>query len=210
MHEFDDVELSALLDGELTADAEARLRVRIAGESALAERLAELAALGSQLRELGATESAPARLAAIRAGLERRIASETRSQAPARPVASRGDARSRTGDGRTTRERRVWPWAASAAALAAALLLYLLAGPSTESAPGGERRSAPSIVQQDPASEPGPRDGLAEELGEEVSDGLSDEELAIALELETLANYEVIEQLEVLELLALLERAEPI
>jgi len=185
-HERSDAELSALLDGELSREEEAALRERMANDPALAERFAALARVDAQLRGLTGPGPSADRLASMRRGLAERIAAEPDHTTPA-AIAKVVPLR---------RFRR--PVLGVAVAIAAGLTLYLAVGPSPESVPDTEMRSR--------SDEWAARDTGTDEL---QLAGLSDEELAIVIEYETLADYDVIENLDLLEVLLLLDEAEP-
>jgi len=178
-----DAELSALADGELESERERALRARIEREPELARRLRSFEQLGASLREL----PAPALPADLEARLAARIAVDSR------------DPNAGTPRQRTTRRARWRAPAIAAAAIAAAIALYLVLRP------GAEPLVSP---QRDTRIAEAPTDPVAPEIGAELAEA-SDEELAIALELELLSDFEVIERLEVLERLAVFEEAEP-
>jgi anti-sigma factor RsiW len=171
-----DEDLSALLDGELEEARAQPLRDRIAREPALALRFAELGHLDVSLRGVAEETVTSERVAAMRAGLQRRLDAES----PA-PQGADDD-----GGARVLSLRRHTRWVAPfAAALAAGAALYLALGPSPD---------APASL------------GAGSDAG--LLAAVSDEEIAIALEYETLADLEVIEQLDVLELLAAVDPSE--
>lgn len=197
-------DLSALLDGELAPAREAELRAHVASCPRCTQQLARLARTDEALRALPAAE-VPADLATrLRARIEEEGG---RSSARGRSSAARGAAPSR----RATPRRRRWiPLAAGALAAAAALALYLLvARPRVEESRVAEREEpAPErevatreIPPQPPAQEVAPGPEL------EAIQAASDEELAVALDLDTLADLDVIERLDVLEQLAALDGA---
>ena len=176
----DDEDLSALLDGELSPEREAQLRARMAREPDLTECFALLAQADQQVRSLAGATLAPERLAGLRAALDRRLA-------------GRGEESSSTG--RVLSLPRAVRWMApAAAALAAGLTLYLALERTPEGPATPETASEPRAETRPPSGE------LAR---------LSEEEIAIALDYETLSDFEVIEQLEFLELLAALDVSEP-
>jgi len=190
-----DADLSALLDGALARPREAELRAHVAGCARCSERLARLARVDEALRSLPAGE-VPADLAGR---LRARIAAEGRG----RSSASRGPSPSR----RTPSRRRRWiPLAAGAIAAAAALALYLVVSrPRTAKeeptlAEGEKPVLESEIAKRESVPEPSPA-----EL--EAIQAASDEELALALDLDTLADLDVIERLDVLEQLAALDGA---
>ena len=123
-----DAELSALLDGELEAEAAQALRAQMIEEPALAERLADLAAADGTLRQWGEEQlPAPERLIALKEKLQARIEAEPAdSEEPL--------------DSRPAHQAQVFHlparWRAPlAAALAAGLALFILARPGEEVAP---------------------------------------------------------------------------
>ncbi|MEE2674902.1 MAG: hypothetical protein VX466_13955 [Myxococcota bacterium] len=161
-------DLSALLDGELSPEREAELRVRIGREPALAARLAELERVDLALRAMP-TEAGSAELgASLRAKLE------AEGTAPADDSRSAAD-----------RRRFVSSWTGGTLAAAAALALYL-AVPN----------DSVSVLDSGPVP-------IADILA-----AATDEEIGIALEYETLADLEVIEDLELLEWIVELEEEE--
>jgi anti-sigma factor RsiW len=172
-----DEELSALIDGELPPAREAEIRERLVEDPAIAARLALLAGVDQSLRAIAAVEP-PTHLREL---LRERIAA-------LRAGSSRG--------------MRAPLW--FGAALAASLVLYLLASsrPARE-----EHVGVPGIVEVDAVERGGEslRDVALAELGDASLaelDGASDEEIGIALDYETLADLDVIEDLEFLELMA--------
>lgn len=213
-----DEALSALLDGELDAAAEAELRARLERSPEAASRLRELEGVDSALRGVPEPE--------VPGDLLARVHAAARSESPARTFAR----------GRAPGGRRRWlaVGGALAAAAAAALTLYLAPGTSP---PGDSRPPAPVArapeapappapqqrTPQERASEPPPtrlaekprpegtpeivevpQEAVAElDLGE-----ASDEELLLAMELETLEDLELIEHLDLLERLDELQGAE--
>jgi anti-sigma factor RsiW len=204
-----DADLSALLDGELGPAREAELRAHVAGCARCADHLARLARADEALRALPSAD-VPADLATR---LRARIEAEDRARPEERGRSSqRGrslDVRGAAPPRRATPRRRRWiPLAAGAFATAAALALYLfVARPRLEDSrvaeqeePAPEREVATREIPPEPPVEealPGP------EL--EAIQAASDEELAFALDLDTLADLDVIERLDVLEQLAALD-----
>jgi hypothetical protein len=205
-HERADADVSAMLDGELSPEDEAALRERMAQDPALAERFADADRIDGQLRGLGVlreSEISPERLATMRRGLAARIAA---------------DAEASTLEGvaevvplRRFRQRAL----AAAAAIAAGLALYLTAGPSFDPDSSTQPQSQPK-PRPKPLSPGGEARTGFDEIAASEADGeelqlarLSDEELVIAIEYETLADYEVIESLDLLEVLFLLDEPEP-
>jgi hypothetical protein len=183
-------ELSALVDGELDPEREAQLRARAAREPELARRLESFQRLDAALRALPGSEVSDD----LAARLRERIVSE-----PARVIPLR---------------RRLITWGAPAAALAAGLLLVLVLsrgpGPGEE-----EATSVPLVRVPVPSPVPAPESAGPEPPSETTGPALDlefaevpEEELGVAVELDTLADFEVIEQLELLELLAALDDPE--
>ena len=135
----DEKDLSALLDGELPEDRERELRRRIAEEPDLAARCAELAEADGVLQRLAASELDSERLGRIHQNLRARIDGEKREIEP------------------DSRGAKVLPFPAiqrtviAAAALAAALALYLALGtgsePGFESVPVQVTKSTHSVPE---------------------------------------------------------------
>ena len=200
-------DLSALLDGELEPAREAEVRAHTAGCARCAERLARLARVDEALRSLPDAET-PADLAErlrVRLDEERR-----RSSASAEDRGRSLDARQAPPSQRPQPRRRRWlPFAATA--LAAVLALYLVFGrprPAGEEPTLAEReRTAPEpeIARREVPPEPPEELVSGPEL--EAIQSASDEDLALALALDTLADLDVIERLDVLEQLAALDGA---
>ena len=202
-------DLSALLDGELEPAREAEVRAHTAGCARCAERLARLARVDEALRSLPDAET-PADLAErlrVRLEEERR-----RSSASAEDRGRSLDARQAPPSQRPQPRRRRWlPFAATALAAAAAFALYLVFGrprPAGEEPTLAEReRTAPEpeIARREVPPEPPEELVSGPEL--EAIQSASDEDLALALALDTLADLDVIERLDVLEQLAALDGA---
>lgn len=175
-----DALLSMLVDGELDAQEESKLRERIAREPALAERLAAFERVGDALRALP-TPAVPADLAVrMRAKLAEQQRRET---SPATTATARAARRPRRAPPR--RSRRVWAAAAGLSAAAAALALYLVL-------PSGVPLPSPEV--------PEAQRSLLASAGED--------ELGIALYYDELVDLELLEQFELLEILAAIEQAE--
>jgi len=201
-------DLSALLDGELEPAREAEVRAHTAGCARCAAHLARLARVDEALRSLPDTET-PADLAErlrMRLDEERR-----RSSASAEDRGRSLDARQAPPSHRPQPRRRHWiPFAATA--LAAALALYLVFG---RPRPAGEEPTLAERERTAPEPEIARREVPPQPLSEELVSGpeleairaASDEELALALDLDTLADLDVIERLDVLEQLAALDGA---
>jgi len=183
----DEIALSALLDAELDEPEAARLRARLPAEPALAARLAELAATDAEVAALASERAPEARLGALRARLAARVAAEPVARAP----------------------RSVAWLIAVGAALAAGLTLYLVSGADPLTRDPETQRARSVARAPEPAAEAVPRAMQAHnelESGEgplrDPSVESSEADLAIALEYEVLADFEVIENLALLEALA--------
>jgi anti-sigma factor RsiW len=194
-----EADLSALLDGELERARESEVRAHLAGCARCTERLARLARVDEALRSLPPAE-VPAGLGErlrARIGAEERVGASDR-----RGSRERGPA--------PTRRRRWIPLAATALAAAASLALYLLVArprPAQEEPPVAVvERPAPEreIARREPPAQPGTE---VPEADLEAIAAASDDELALALDLDTLADFEVIERLELLEALSALDGA---
>jgi anti-sigma factor RsiW len=187
MTEYDatlEEDLSALLDGELSAERESELRARVDGEPALAARLAELERIDVALRAMPREAPSPELRASLRARLE------GERTAPADNVRSleAGARFPETGVRPLQKSPRLAPsWISMAIAAAAALALYLAVSSGSDREPA---RIADSLHAEG---------SLADAEGS-LADA-TDEEIGIALEYETLADLDVIEDLELLELL---------
>jgi anti-sigma factor RsiW len=170
-----DEELSALIDGELDAEQERRLRTRIDAEPQLAERLARLRGVDAALRALPETPLP----AGLQASLRERIAREAVAEGQAEQAGN--------GEVRALPPRRRLPrWAGAAVAAAAALVVWVLM-PDVDPAPDeGWVPELAGTVSSDDGS-------LA---------SATDEEIGIVLDYEMLADLEVIEDLELLEWMA--------
>jgi len=119
-----DAELSALLDGALSANEESALRDEIARVPELAARLEELAHVDAALRALPA-RAVPGNL---RARLQAKLDAEAHAHSPFGSL--RTDARGRTSP------RRAWiAGFGAAAAAAAAAVVVMVGGPANDSAP---------------------------------------------------------------------------
>ncbi|MEE3328100.1 MAG: hypothetical protein VX252_12255 [Myxococcota bacterium] len=238
--------LSALLDGELSEEREEELRRRMADDPALAARCAELAEVGGLLQKLAEPMPEADRLQRMHADLRSRI--EADGVEP--------EQETQRGTDIPLAPRRGRPLVAPAAALAAALALYLAVGERGTESPSapvseaiglaeGSVPEAESPVLLRPPVEPFVPEAsqfaqvpAPEEAGapanvypEEVAPMLeppqveeptvvavvepeplvlpdSDERLAIALDYEMLADFDVISNLELLEFLGELENVE--
>jgi hypothetical protein len=195
-----DEELSALLDGELTAEREASVGEHLAGCSACRSRLVELRAVDAGLRGLP-----PPR---VPAGLEESLVARVLAE-------DRGPERPARADDRLPRPRRAVAPALVAAVLAAAaaisVYLSILRSPRflAPEAPVA-RQELPSRIPPR-ASEPPRPARIAEraptpepaapplEPADAELDAASDEELSVAIDLETLEDLEVIANLDLLE-----------
>ncbi|MED5261635.1 MAG: hypothetical protein VX574_04490 [Myxococcota bacterium] len=200
-----DEALSALRDGELSPREQADLSRRVDTEPALRERVEAFEAVDRALEGLSSRE--------IPADLGERL----RARIDRDPFAPR--VRLRDGDRRSAgprRRRRSWAAVGAGLAAAAALALYLaLPTPGPRAPLPGFDSLAPSdpsdvvLVERAPSrvdpvalAEP----VLADPLGFQDA---SEEEVAIAFHYETLADLEMIEELEMLELLAALDDGGP-
>ncbi len=211
-----DEALSALHDAELSEEQAAALRARVDAEPALARRLDRFDAVDRRLR----AHAAPEVSGDLFARLQRRIEKDRSG--------SHGSARLRTPARRLLGARL---GLAGGLAAAAALTLYLALG----SGPGNDpaREAMPGLVKSAIAPEGSPpssaetvvaeREAVARPLLPEVvasAPGIaalrvpaldaewaaaSDEEVAIAMQYQVLADLELIRDLEILELLAALE-----
>jgi hypothetical protein len=173
-----DEELSALVDGQLDPEREERLRAEVASDSRLSRRLEDFERVNAALRALPPVEHSQQRLSHLR---DRVLAQRP---AGAGPAATVGRLR------RALRSASGPTWGALAALAAsgvAALVLAQLLGPES----GG----APEHV------------ALEQELERELAD-LADEDIGVALEFDTLSDYELVEDLELLELLEALSEGE--
>ena len=161
-----DEELSALIDGELSAEREAELRQQLAAEPALAARLAALSGVDASLQRVASVEPS----ALLKESLRARIDAE-------RPAA------------RTGRRSSVWAGAGLAAAASVALVLLMSSG------------SGPTPDSLLDSQE----DSRALQTALPELENATDEEIGIALDYEILADLDVIEDLELLELMIELE-----
>ena len=211
-----DEALSALHDAELSEEQAAALRARVDAEPALARRLDRFDAVDRRLR----AHAAPEVSGDLFARLQRRIEKDRSG--------SHGSARLRTPARRLLGARL---GLAGGLAAAAALTLYLALG----SGPGNDpaREAMPGLVKSAIVPEGSPpssaetvvaeREAVARPLLPEAvasAPGIaalrvpaldaewaaaSDEEVAIAMQYQVLADLELIRDLEILELLAALE-----
>ena len=208
-----DVNLSALIDEELSASRAAEVRAHLEACASCRSRFAALAEVDLAL----AGASAPPVPADLRVRLQARLdASPT-----AVPARVRDAVRARPAPRRRLVSR---PALGLALAAAAALTLYLavVARPPT---PTGVDREAQVARETPRAADPAPRavarregPALATEteaprvarVGEstpEARDHWSDEEVAVALQLDTISDFDVIANLDALEQLLALEEA---
>jgi anti-sigma factor RsiW len=215
-----DEALSALHDAELSEEQAAALRARVDAEPALARRLDRFDAVDRRLR----AHAAPEVSGDLFARLQRRIEKDRSG--------SHGSARLRTPAQRLLGARL---GLAGGLAAAAALTLYLALG----SGPGNDpaREAMPGLVKSAIVPEGSPpssaetvvaeREAVARPLLPEAvasAPGIaalrvpaldaewaaaSDEEVAIAMQYQVLADLELIRDLEILELLAALEEVGP-
>jgi anti-sigma factor RsiW len=199
-----EADLSALLDGELAPERAAELRAHIGACPGCRARLAELARVDTAL----SAAVLPAVPGSLRARLDARLASAGRGDTPVR--------RSRRADA----PRRAWRGRAAGAlaAAAAGIALYLAvatrepARPETapappqvarplEAAPREVPREAPQAVAKLPApAVPRPPPAPAPPPAELDLATVPEDELGLALEIETVEDLDVIGNLELLEL----------
>jgi negative regulator of sigma E activity len=209
-----DRELSALLDGELPPERARLLREEIEADPQLRERLAEFEAASERLRALPQSELP----AGFGARLRERIGEPERGNI--------------AGPARSMRSFSRWG-VPLAAALAAGLVAVWLMQPVSDSAELDPPELQEARVRQQPgARPPRPQLRLPDQEHQEQDDQLfvqdpaapnrlepvrgsetdpddsSDEEVAIALELETLRDFDLIQELDLLEALLIIESAE--
>lgn len=185
-----DAELSALCDGELSVESENQLRSRIDGDTQLSERFAEFASLGAELKAL----EGPSVPSDLHARLQAKIdASDTNATPqPAKPAAA------------TIR----WPLvAAMAAGLAVVWLLQATLQTVDPSAPqlADDRAIGQSTELAVAAVADAPTQSVTETTSDDWAGDLSDDEIEIAFELETLLDLEMIQELDLLEAMFALE-----
>ena len=175
-----DEDLSALHDGEANTERQSVLNARAQRDPDTAARLAVFSQLDEALRSL------PERPVPDDLGLrlQRALGSPVRRRSSA-PVAMKR--------GLPAKGSRRWIAAAGLAAAAALVLYWSSTGP----APKGDDSVSPGLVALEDSGVRGSPTEIAEE------------EVGIALHYDTLANLEVIEQLEMLELLAALDTRGP-
>ena len=175
-HGFE-ADLSALLDGELALERAAEVRAHVASCDGCSGRLARLARVDAAL----AGAPAPAVPASLRARLEARLESARQSDTSLR--------RTR----RVGAPRRAWRGrvAGALAAAAAGVALYLAVA-TREPAPP---EAAPAPVQIARPLAETPRAAAPLDLA-----SVPEEELGLALEIETVEDLDVIANLELLEL----------
>jgi len=178
-----DERLSAWLDGELDAAAETELRAELEARPELAARLAQFQRVDDALRTL----PEPAVQPELAARLRERIAREGRPRIPRRTALRAALAR---------RRRWTMPVLAAAAALALLALPRLRETPSPEETPLAGMPTPPSAPEAAP-----PQPGLVPPLEPMPAP----EELALAVEIESEMDLEVIEMLEWLETLGEIE-----
>ena len=197
MNEMDE-ELSALLDGELTPERARELREEVARDPALQGRLAAFEAVDQRLQSLPRPELA----SDLRARLQARI---DRLEGPPSPTSLGSPQVENPGF------RRAIPLAL---ALAAGLTVVLLTRPLGNPASPTEQVQVPpspvtevTVVVADTAKDPAPAPTPDAALEVEIQDA-SDEELAIAFELEMLSELDMIWELDLLEALLAMEDLE--
>ena len=188
-----EADLSALLDGELSPERAALVRAHTGSCERCRAQLAQLARLDALLVGV----PAPAVPASLRPRLEARLAVANESGPCARASAPRPP-------------RRAWRGrAAGAAAALAAGVTFYLAVASREPAP---QQGEPSPVQiARPLGEPSPAVPQLARRPEPAQpepaaapldlESVPDEDLDLALELDTVEDFEVIANLELLELM---------
>jgi len=200
-----DEALSALRDGELSPSEQADLSRRVGSEPALRERMEAFEAVDRALGGLSSRE-VPADLGQrLRARVDRdRVAPRVRLRDP---------------DRRSTGPRRPsgsWGALGAGLAAAAALALYLAIPMPGPQAPGpgfdpvtpGDPSPAALVERVPSRIEPvAPAEEILADRQE--FQNASAEEVAIAFHYETLADLEMIEELEMLELLAALDEGGP-
>jgi len=183
--EVADEELSAWIDGELDRQAAARIERQVAADPELRARADAFRSLQQSLRELPPPPRTEARVAALR----ERVLDAAAAADEAEDRADRDERRSREHDdsGATIAPINARSWIAPAiAALAAGLAVYFLIPGPTEVAPPPEPEAELAAASIETATE---------------------EELAIALTLETFSpeDYDVVANLELLELMDRME-----
>jgi len=203
--ESGDEELSALIDGELSEPKAHALRERLENDDELGERLAAMRDLQAELRQLADEPLTGEQLAVLRAGFDRRLAAQ-REATPLRNA--------RVISFSALRSRPLRWIAPAAAALAAGLALYLAGvqpAPFDRAAPG----SATTLGEVSTHTAMTHPAGVAAQIGVATPGGAtpygvgthygvtapSEDEVAIALELDTLSDLDVIEDLDLLEAL---------
>lgn len=195
-----DEALSALRDGELSPSEERGLRTRIESDPALRGRLEAFEAVDGALGNLASRE--------VPSDLARRL----RERIERESVGSGGRAR-RAPERGTPARRRSGAWGALGVGLAAAAVALYLAVPSPPGPETGPAGSEVAEVGDTPAdfvpAEPRVAEAPQPRAEPDVLLDASEEEVAIALHYETLADLEMIEELEMLELLAALDEAGP-
>ena len=194
-----DEDLSALRDGELGSERAAEVEAHVEGCEHCRARLATFAAVDANLRGL----PAPCVCADLESRVLARVAGE-RTASAQRTAAEEGGGEGRragrespAGRGRAPRRPgRSFAVAVALATAAAALVVYL----GLVRSPGPlepEDTVAQRPVPQVPSSAVRDSEGLAAHPAD--LDALSDEDLSVAIDLETLEDLEVITNLEILE-----------
>ena len=194
-----DALLSAWIDGELDAGESAAVAERVRRDPELARRVEALRGVDAALRAIPAPE--PSR--ELRRRFEVRLAAEG---SPARVVAL---------------PRRRLRWAAAAAALAAGLALYWGVRTPAPGPPVPEVVEVPESAPraEGPGPEPAPAETASPQLARVPEASAAESapvapsadpdpdlaELALALDYELLRDFDVIDQLELLEVLAAYE-----
>ncbi len=221
-----DEDLSAWLDGELHPARRAEVERALDADPALRARLEQLAAVDEALASAPVPPVSEALAARVRARLReeqraerlRRIAGTAPRR---RPIAGRRMALGLAAAAAavfalvvlTRQPTRIGPPGPSGEVVAEAdtrSAETVSASPEVARRQGPAQGAAPGPVRPDTAGASGTLEGLAELDPEHLlealeEEGVSPEEMAIALDLDTLEDLPVIEQLELLEQLARLE-----
>jgi len=183
-----DEDLSALIDGELEPARRAAVEAHAASCARCTAQLEALRAVDARLAGIPLPE-VEGRLSPPRISGEPPAAASVEGPSPVR--STRGEAlRPRTAPPRSERRRAAWKTGApvriaTAAGIVLALFWLLQPGRPNTPPPGGD----PSPIAEAP----------------ETLDAATDEELALAMDLETVEDFEVIANLELLERLVALE-----
>ena len=202
-------DLSALIDAELSPEREAAVRAHLAGCSGCRERLESLCDIDLEL--------ASARVPTVPVDLWERLSARLAEEAAAAPAFAPAARPSQRETHREAAPRRSAPrrrgglprpvWSAAVAAAAAAVL-YLAVTWSAPRTPLEREPVTAKTAQQAPT--PAPEESLASEVpaahaplatapGVDPLDRASEEDLVVVLELETMEDFDVIANLELLE-----------